>query len=31
VVQLRMDGATVRSLGPAGQELDRVEFPAPAR
>jgi hypothetical protein len=31
VVQLRMDGATVRSLGPAGQELDRVEFPVPNR
>jgi hypothetical protein len=27
VVQLRADGATIRSLGPQGQELDRVEFP----
>ena len=26
VVQLREDGATVRSLGPKGEELDRVEF-----
>lgn len=26
VVQLRTDGATVRSLGPKGEELDRVEF-----
>jgi len=26
VVQLRADGATIRSLGPKGQELDRVEF-----
>jgi hypothetical protein len=31
VVQLRMDGTTVRSLGPAGQELDRVEFSVPGR
>ena len=31
VVQLRMNGGTVRSLGPAGQELDRVEFPVPGR
>lgn len=27
VVELRADGARVRSLGPEGQELDRVEFP----
>jgi len=26
VVQLRADGATIRSLGPKGEELDRVEF-----
>ena len=31
VVQLREDGATVRSLGPEGQELDRVEFSARPR
>ena len=31
VVQLREDGATVRSLGPEGQELDRVEFSAHPR
>ena len=31
VVQLRMDGGTVRSLGPTGQELDRVEFPVLSR
>jgi hypothetical protein len=31
VVQLRMDGTTVRSLGPSGQELDRVEFSVPGR
>ena len=27
VVSLRLDGATVRSLGPEGQELDRVDLP----
>lgn len=27
VVQLRSDGATVRALGPEGQELDRLEMP----
>ena len=27
VVQLRADGATVRALGPEGQELDRLDIP----
>jgi hypothetical protein len=27
VIELRAGGATIRSLGPQGQELDRVEFP----
>lgn len=31
VVTLRPAGAVVRSLGPEGQELDRVDFPLPAK
>ena len=31
VVSLRLDGATVRSLGPEGQELDRVDLPLRAK
>jgi len=31
VVSLRPDGATVRSLGPEGQELDRLNLPLPAK
>jgi hypothetical protein len=27
VIELRAGGATIRSLGPKRQELDRVEFP----
>ncbi|CAK0780552.1 Metallophos domain-containing protein [Gammaproteobacteria bacterium] len=31
VVQLRKDGATIRSLGPNGQELDRTDLAGPGR